>query len=565
MNIHHLRTLIWLRWRLSANIFNRLLPSSKALRLMLFGTLVSSSWTLFLFMAVFGERLLPDAWNDSLLSAWNAIIASTVVFWLNGILSNSQHPDLVSWDKCLYFPISPREAFLLNVVGSVCSTPTLLYGPPIAGLSLAMAVRYGGGFWGGILLVPCFVLMLSVAAFQIRTWLALVLKNQQRRRWLFAAISVGTSLIMMLPMIGPDVQWRQFKPHFSQIAIFVPPFWIVAGFASIGRGSGWGALAAGEGMLALTGFSLIRSYGAMLRLYRGESDGRPVDRTLAVASSTRKGVEATTTVRRSWVRHRNWLECDLPGLNRQQSAMAMMTLRNLFCVPEMQAALFTNIIITIVLLVSAIWQGKTFFPGWSSPLLAAGICYFGMSGPLHLVFNQFGSDRDGFRGMLLSPAREVDILVGRCVAAALTSWGIALPCLIASHCVWPLHASHFIATVLQMLSLTLTTCLSGNMASILNPISTRSRSGQVHLGAMLKSMMAVSATMVPLLPAFALLAIELLVKDFGWLGSVPWYLIGAAVTFAMVVASHRPLIRWQGELLRHRRWRVLEAVTKIDS
>ncbi len=48
MNIHHLRTLIWLRWRLKANIFNRQLPSNKALRLVVTGTLVSSSWTSFL-------------------------------------------------------------------------------------------------------------------------------------------------------------------------------------------------------------------------------------------------------------------------------------------------------------------------------------------------------------------------------------------------------------------------------------------------------------------------------------------------------------------------------------
>jgi hypothetical protein len=82
---------------------------------------------------------------------------------------------------------------------------------------------------------------------------------------------------------------------------------------------------------------------------------------------------------------------------------------------------------------------------------------------------------------------------------------------------------------------------------------------------MLIQLMALSTSAIPVLPSFGWLGIEYLVKDFGWLENVPWYLSGAAVTFAGLVAIHRPVIRWQGALLLERRCQILEAVTSIDS
>jgi hypothetical protein len=61
-----------------------------------------------------------------------------------------------------------------------------------------------------------------------------------------------------------------------------------------------------------------------------------------------------------------------------------------------------------------------------------------------------------------------------------------------------------------------------------------------------------------------MLGVEWVVKDTGWLANVPFYLIGSATTFALLVVVHRPMIRWQGTLLRRENWRILETVTKSD-
>lgn len=107
-------------------------------------------------------------------------------------------PRVLQLDIVPYLPMSLRESFLLNFISSICSFSTLLYAPPMAGLSLAMAIRYGGGFWGGILLVPCFVLMLNAIAFQFRAWLAFALRNHRRRQWVATAICVVVARLAML-------------------------------------------------------------------------------------------------------------------------------------------------------------------------------------------------------------------------------------------------------------------------------------------------------------------------------------------------------------------------------
>ncbi|MFM7072437.1 MAG: hypothetical protein ACKO38_11675 [Planctomycetota bacterium] len=581
MNIDHLRTLIWLRWRLTANTFNRLEMSSKALRLFFAAWAVSISWSSFFLVVAFSNWLLPSVWNDVLLLTWNALVAGFVAFWLIGMLNELRQPEAISWDKCLYLPISAREAFLLNFGSSTLSLPNFLFVPPMAGLSLSMAIRYGGGFWGGLLLVPCFVLMSTAGAFHLRSWLALILKNQRRRRLAATAAGVFIAISFQLPGLLHEATQENlpiagnrndqraaaqeaFVRNVSQIDRFVPPLWLAAGWESIGRGSGWGGLAAGTGMLALTGFSLVRSYRLMLNQYRGESVGGAVGRPQSKARTPPESSETPVAFRGPEAGRRNWLEFELPWLNRPQSAMAMMTWRCLARTPELQVACFMPILMLVLGFGLAAWRAKGIFPDWSHPLIAVALCYLGMSGPLQLILNQFGFDRHGFRSVILSPAGEFDILFGRGFAIAVLSIVTALPVLIASHCIWRLQPSHLAATVSQIGCIVLSGCLCGNITAIFGPIGAMSKSAQVRIGPVLLSMTAMSVSVMPLLPSIAMLGIEWVVKDTGWLASVPFYLIGSVTTFAVLVVVHRPMIRWQGTLLRRQRLRILETVTKTD-
>jgi hypothetical protein len=581
MNIDHLRTLIWLRWRLTANTFNRLEMSSKVLRLFVAAGAVSVSWSSFFFVVALSNWVLPSVWNDNLLLTWNALIAGCLVLWLIGTIQEIRQPEAISWDKCLYLPISAKEAFLLNVGSSTLSLPTLLFVPPMAGLSLAMAIRYGGVFWGGILLVPCFVLMSTAAVFHLRVWLDFVLKNQRRRRLAATTAGVLVAVAFQLPMLLHDatkenraisgnrddqraVAREAFVRNVVRIDYFVPPLWLAAGLESIGRGSGWGGLAAGTGMLALTGFSLVRSYRMMLNAYRGENNGGPVDRSRSMARTPQGSSETPVAFREPEAGKSNWLEFEFPWLTRPQSAMAMMTWRCFARTPELQVACFMPMLVLILGFGMAAWRAKGMFPEWSHPLIAVALCYLGMFGPQQLILNQFGFDRHGFRGLMLSPAGEFDILFGRGFAIAVLSIVTALPFLIASHYIWRLLPSHFAATVFQIGCIVLSGCLCGNIAAIFGPIGATSKSAQVRIGPILIQMTAMSVSVTLLLPSIAMLGVEWVVKDTGWLANVPFYLIGSATTFALLVVVHRPMIRWQGTLLRRENWRILETVTKSD-
>jgi hypothetical protein len=46
---------------------------------------------------------------------------------------------------------------------------------------------------------------------------------------------------------------------------------------------------------------------------------------------------------------------------------------------------------------------------------------------------------------------------------------------------------------------------------------------------------------------------------------VPFYLLGAAFYLVVLLLVYRPVIRWQADLLRERKWKILEAVTNVGA
>lgn len=616
MNFGHLRTMLWLRWRLAVNQINRLTLISRVLLwLVVVGAILAGISSFFSVIGL-SSWLLPKEWGVALPLVWDGVILVFLSSWLLGVLTDLQRTEPLSLDKFLHLPVSPRGVFLLNYFSSLLTLTAVAFMPLMLGLSVAMARRYGGPMWGGVGLVLCFLLMVTAVTFQFRGWLAGLMQDKRRRRLLVslaAVVLVGLSQIPLLLDLTvfrsearkqrreaeqqerAEIARRQTEGELNEeeasrrIAAlearskqqraeeteqllrltqtancYFPPLWLAGGMDALGRGNLWGGVAAAAGMLAVAVFSLRRSYRTTLRLYRGESGERKQSR-LTAGSAGARDLNLDSGASRPAV---NWLEWKVPGLTEPQSAVMLMTLRNMARAPEAKLALLAPVIAVFVVGGVMLFRERAPVADWVRPFVALGSSFLAMAGVSQLLQNQFGFDRDGFRALLLAPVSEFDFLIGKNAATAPLAIGLALIALIAQQLALPLQWSHFVASLFQLGTMYLVACLVGNLMSIMTPLGIASGSLKpvnFKLGTIILQFVLFFLAPLAMIPAVAPLGLEWLSQRFGWLPGVPFYLLGAGFYLAVLLLVYRPVIRWQAELLRNRKWKILEAVTNVGA
>ncbi|MFN5320640.1 MAG: hypothetical protein ACK56J_01565 [Planctomycetota bacterium] len=610
MNLGHLRTMLWLRWRLAVNQINKLTLISRILLWLVVGGAILAGISSFISVLGWSGWFLPKSWSVALPLVWDGVILVFLSSWMLGVLTDLQRTEPLSMDKFLHLPVSPRGVFLLNYFSSLLTLTAVAFLPLMLGLSVAMGRHYGGAVWGGVGLVICFLLMVTAVTFQFRGWLAQLMQDKRRRRFLVtiaALVLVALSqipLLLDLTLFRSDARKkeqeaeRQERAAISQrvedgeleqelIAAleerikrrraaeterilrladtanrYLPPLWLAGGIDALGRGQIWGGLAAGAGMLTIAGFSLRRSYRTTLCLYRGET-GTLKPRGLN--SDTTEGTASADSVVSSKPQA-NWLEWQLPRLNEPQSAVMLMTLRNMSRAPEAKLAVIAPVFAVFLLGGLMLFRDRAPTAEWIRPFLALGSSFLAMAGVSQLLQNQFGFDRDGFRSLLLSPVPEVDFLIGKNAATAPLAIGLALVALIFQQIALPLQWTHFIASLFQTGTLYLVACLVGNLMSIMTPLGIASGSLKpvnFKLGTIILQFLLFFLAPLAMIPAIAPLGLEWLSERFQLLPGVPFYLIGAAFYLVVLLLLYRPLIRRQADLLRERKWKILEAVTNV--
>lgn len=606
MNLGHLRTMLWLRWRLAVNQINKLTLISRVLLWLVVAGAILAGISSFFSTIGFSRWLLPQEWGVALPLVWDGVILIFLSSWLLGVLTDLQRTEPLSLDKFLHLPVSPRGVFLLNYFSSLLTLTAVAFMPLMLGLSVALGRQYGGLVWGSVGLVICFLLMVTAVTFQFRGWLARLMQDKRRRRLLVTLAAVVLVALSQIPLLldltvfrsearkkrqmveqqqrteiaerlnagklssaEADDQLAALEERFRQQRTaeneqllrlaalanrYFPPLWLAGGIDALGRGNAWGGLAAAAGMLLIAGFSLHRSYQTTLRLYRSDvGDGRPRQ------TGTSSEVASARPVA-------NWLEWKLPRLNEPQSAVMLMTLRNISRAPEAKLALLAPILAVFLLGGLMLFRERAPVAEWVRPLIALGTSFLAMAGVSQLLQNQFGFDRDGFRALMLAPVPERDYLIGKNAASAPLAIGLALIALIAQQLALPLHWSHFIASLFQMGTLYLVACLVGNLMSIVTPLGIASGSLKpvnFKLGTILLQFLLFFLAPLAMVPAVAPLGLEWLADRWGFFPGVPFYLLGAAFYLAVLLLVYRPMIRWQADLLRERKWKVLETVTNV--
>jgi hypothetical protein len=604
MSWTHLKTLLWLRWRLSRNRWKRagtvnLIFSVIVVAMALVGSVIA------FFAALIGGILgLGKASPDLVLLLWGGIAAAFLFVWTIGLVAELQRSELLSMERLLHMPISLREAYLLNYVSSFVSLSIVFFLPGMVGLGIAMTVHYG---LTGTLVFPLaasFVVLVTAVTYQLRGWLATLMANKRRRRTIIALVTAGFILLVQLPnlvnmafqrarrrseaehavevsllhgqLASGVIDRSQFQRQREQLkqshramrrrerdrlygrvvqwatigSLLLPPGWLPYGARAAAAGNPLPPLLGSLGMALLAAASLRRSYRSTMRFHTGQHSTRKRRRKAARDTSQSE-------------RHSGLLQCRLIGVSERASIVALATFQSLMRAPEAKMVMLTPVILAGVFGSMLFLGSGRHMPVAARPfvsLAAVGTTMFGIS---QLMINMFGFDRGGFRALILMPAARKDILLGKNLAVAPLGVGLSVLIIAAAQLVAPLSLAHLLATLLQIVPAYLFACLVGNAVSIVSPMPISAGSlkpAQPSVKKLLVHMVAVMLLPIALVPAAAAVGCESLLR---WLldsTAIPVYLPVSLAEAGLMLWLYRVVIRAQGRWLQKRETRILESV-----
>jgi len=612
VNLEHLKTYIWVRWRLSSNQVRRSGTGGVIIATILAGLRTLGGVIAFIIGLLLGIFALSQVDLKVLTFVWDGVTGAFIVFWLIGLTSELQRTELLSLDNFMHLPVSPTGAFLINYVGSSIGLSLILFLPAMAGLSVGLVLSRGLEMLLLFPLISVFFLMVTAVTYQFRGWLAGMMSNPRRRRMIIAVVSLSFILVFQIPYIltnfSPGAQSKrqerqEITKEFSilkeeldeglitqdeyekqltakqaasksnreseseknytiiqTINRTIPPGWLPYGVGAADQGQFLPVLACIFGM-GLIGIGSLRfSYQATIRLYRGDSSKKSFRRKVRLKAATKDLLHTKSESNCS----ATFLEKRLPWLSEHASAITLMCFRSLIRAPEVKMMLLTPVIMMVVF-GGMLASQESDVSGLFLPLIALGLEAFvlviGLTG---FVGNQFAFDRNGFRTFVLSCAPRQDILLGKNIS--LLPFAIILMASIIGVSQWmnPMQWDYLVAIFLLMIPMYLLFCLVANILSIFAPITLKPGSGMPasHQGIktlfqlvfMIVVPVPISFTLIPL----GLEALYLLIDPVGWF---PVFLVFSAIEAAVVVWIYRVAINRQGAFLHQCEQKILEVVS----
>jgi ABC-2 type transport system permease protein len=580
MDWSQLRTIIWLRWRLTRNQwsrsqFNAVLIMIVTVAVLVFGVVSGIAGMLIGFFILAGRS------PTRLLIAWDLFFGAFLFAWMIGMVSEIQRSETIDISRMLHLPISLRDIFLVNYIASHVTISIILFLPLVLGLSLGLMLS---GQWLMIWMFPLvlgLVFMITAWTYCLRGWLAALMVNKRRRRAIIAGVTVSFIVLVQLPNIIGNLARQRKKhrpdtvksapldeqaarrpvpvsrnkrplPHAVLVAHKVVPFlWIGNGAMSLAMGNVLPALLSAAGAFCIGGLGLRRAYRTTIRFYQGHT----VVRRSKQKPKARKVHDVS----------KNFLERKLPGIPDEAAALALAFFRSIMRAPEVKMALATNFIMLLLF-------GTMFFARRMSDLsdnlkffVANGPVVFTFLGMSHLMFNQFGFDRGGFRQLVLLPVPRRHILLGKNLAFLPIALGFGFTLLVLIKII--LHISFIIvfAAGLQLVATFLLLSIAGNLISVLVPYRiTPGSMKRTKTSATTSFWIFISRLLSPLamVPMFIPPAMGLLMSTLGWLPAGPVILLLSAILLGLLVFFYWLSLPGLGNLMLRREKKILQVVTE---
>ncbi|MGA2542583.1 MAG: hypothetical protein ABSG78_13620 [Verrucomicrobiota bacterium] len=580
MNWDQLKTILWLRWRLTRNQMTRSKGTAAVAAIVTGGVCVLGGAS-FVGALLAGMNGLAQAKPVVVWAVWFGLTTLFLFFWMIGLLHEIQRSESIDLQRLLHLPVALGQMFVINYLASHLAISIVIFVPAMMGLALGLAISRGPAM---LLLAPLavgMVCMISAWTYCLRGWLAMLMSNPRRRRNVTMAIVLAFILLGQAPNLYFNVFHRYNVPKTSaspeqtkqQIQAwnshnrqtwdqlrwaqkFIPPLWLPVGALALADGRALPALLGTLGCFALAALGLRRAYQGTLRFYRGESGGKVTvqikpDRMPAAAPAPAKVGS-------------RFLELRLPGVPEQAAALALTTFRSLLRAPEVKVAWATSILVPLIVGGSLLFRSNMKLPEAAKPFMATGAVVFSVFMLVQFFSNQFGFDRDGFRALILSPADRRLILLGKNLACLPVgaAFGLLLLLLVAVRL--QLSPLMFLAALLQLAAVLLLAGLGGNLLSILVPY-------RIQQGTMKPTKMPGLAMLVLMVchllfplamaPVFVPPLAEFLWQMAGGPNAVPVNLILSVTLVALTALAYWQALGPLGRLLQRRETSILAVVT----
>lgn len=497
MNWPQLKTILWLRWRLTRNQWARGGGIGGALAAIVgVFTVIMSIGGLLAGIAA-GAVAMRTAEPMVLTIVWLALSASFLFFWLIGLLTDLQKAESIDLQKLLHLPVQLGQIFTVNYVASLMAISVVIYVPAAIGLSLGLAYSRGPRMLLMIPLALSMVFMVSALTYLLRGWLATLMSNPRRRRTIIMALTMAFIFIFQAPNIyfnvikrderrerraesrearkseTPEARETRRAEELQEVRSLlqwqaaVPPLWVSAAAEPLDAGR---PLPAALGLLGCAGIGVLalrRAYRSTLRFYQGDTGGRAAARGAAVKSSPR--TEAPDPAPGTKPRSTRLIDRVLPGVPDQAAVVGLASFQAMLRAPEIKMQWGTSFLVTLVVGGPMLFRSAASIPPWAGPFIATALIVFQMFLVVGIVANQFGLDRDGFRAFVLSPVERWKILLGKNLAAFPVAAGFSL-ILVTILAVWlRLSPIDYVATLLQLVVAVVLASMAGNIMSILVP------------------------------------------------------------------------------------------------
>jgi hypothetical protein len=256
MDTSVIRTLLWLRWRLTRNQWSRSGTLNAVLATIVMAAAAVIGATGGLVGLVGGFFVSADTRPQTLLVLWDVLFLAFLFVWMIGLVSEIQRSETIDIGRLLHFPISLKQVFFINYVASHATLSIVVFVPGMLGLCLGLTIGQGWWMLGMLPLVIGLLFMVTAWTYCLRGWLVTLMTNPRRRRMVIAVITFGFIFISQLPnFLGQFAhgffQSMAGKPVEMDVVLLVhriiPFLWAGGGAMSLAGGNPWPALGGSAG------------------------------------------------------------------------------------------------------------------------------------------------------------------------------------------------------------------------------------------------------------------------------------------------------------------------------
>ena len=172
MNWDQLKTILWLRWRLTRNQWQRAGGFGAVMAVIVaVGGVVLGGATFV--GGLLGAALgLGEVKPMVLMWIWLGVTAAFLFFWLIGLFSELQRSETIDLQRLMHLPVALGQMFVINYVASHFALSIILMLPAMTGLALGLTFSRGPAM---LLLLPLawsMIFMISAWTYCLRGWLA---------------------------------------------------------------------------------------------------------------------------------------------------------------------------------------------------------------------------------------------------------------------------------------------------------------------------------------------------------------------------------------------------------